>query len=249
MGQQDLIYGRHPVAQMLSAQPEAIEKMWLQEGPAAQAPRMLALADEAKRLGVPVTQLSRRAIEQLTGAQTHQGVAIATRAFAYVSVEDMLERAKGPALIVVLDGVQDPHNLGALIRSALALGAHGVIIAKDRACEVTPVAVKASAGATAHLPVARVVNLSRTLAWLKDRGLWVVGTSPEGSTSLAQIDMRTPTVIVVGSEGDGMRHGITKACDHIAYIPMMQTAGSLNAAVAGSICLYEVARQRQSAVA
>lgn len=246
MAEQDLVYGRHPVAQMLSAQPEAIAKLWLQQGPASQTPRMLTFAEQAAALGVPVAYISRHALEQLTGAQTHQGVAVNVRAFGYVSVEEMVAQAQAPALVVVLDGVQDPHNLGALIRSALALGAHGVVIAKDRACEVTPTVVKASAGATAHLPVARVVNLSRTLAWLKDQGMWVVGTSPNATTPLAKIDMRTPTVIVVGSEGDGMRHGITKACDHVAYIPMSQTAGSLNAAVAGSICLYEVARQRQA---
>ena len=147
-------------------------------------------------------------------------------------------------MILALDSIQDPHNLGALVRSALALGADGVIIPKDRACEVTGVAAKSSAGAVAHLPIVRVTNLKRTLTELQKDGFWVVGTVADGGQPLQSLDFLQPIILVIGSEGKGIRQKLAEACDFKVRIPMVGDIGSLNAASAGSICLYEVLRQR-----
>lgn len=247
------IYGRHPVFEALGARPGAIRIIYLQNdagrGAAPAADGTLArLQALAAQNNVPVRWLNRGQLEQLVGAgAVHQGVAAECVPFAYASLESLVAPDGHQPLLLLLDQVQDPHNVGALCRSALALGAHGLIIGKDRSAEVTAAVVKASAGATSHLPIARVVNISRTLVALKERGLWIVGTQPEGSTTpLARVDLTLPTVLVVGSEGSGMRPLTAKHCDVLTHIPI-KTIGSLNASVAGAICLYEAARQRQRA--
>jgi 23S rRNA (guanosine2251-2'-O)-methyltransferase len=233
------VYGRHPVEELLRGQPRSIKRVL------AGAGRLESLAHLARRAGVPVSPVSKRALDDLVGAVPHQGVVAEVEAFAYAGMEAIFTRAAGAApLIVALDQVQDPHNLGSLIRSAFALGAHGLIFPKDRACEVTPTVIKTAAGATAHLPICRVTNLRRALDELKERGVWIVGTQPEASQSLAHVDLRQPTALVVGSEGTGMRKLTAEACDFRVRIPMPGDLGSLNASVAGAICLYEAARQR-----
>jgi 23S rRNA (guanosine2251-2'-O)-methyltransferase len=178
----------------------------------------------------------------------HQGVVLKVAEFSYAQLEDVVEKASAEGqtgLVLVLDGIEDPHNLGALVRSAFALGAHGVVIAKDRAAGVTPVVVKASAGAVAHLPIARVTNLSRALADLKDAGFWVTAADLKGDRRPDEVDLKGPSALVVGSEGEGIRHGVLEKCDFRVRIPMAGPLGSLNASVAGALLLYEAARQRR----
>jgi 23S rRNA (guanosine2251-2'-O)-methyltransferase len=236
------IYGRHPVSEALRAERGDITKILVAEGARG---RLGDLLDEAQQAGIPIEDTSKRALDNLVGGVAHQGIAAAISPFAYSSIAAILAAAApAPPLVLALDQVQDPHNLGSLTRSAFALGAHGLVFPKDRSCEVTPTVVKASAGATAHLPMAQVTNLGRCLSQLKEAGLWVVGTAADADKALPELDLTGPIVIVIGSEGSGMRKMIAQACDFRARIPMAGTLGSLNAAVAGAICLYEAACQR-----
>jgi 23S rRNA (guanosine2251-2'-O)-methyltransferase len=196
---------------------------------------------------VPVQRVGRGKLDDMVGRVQHQGVVALVAAFEYSDIEDVvdavIERGETP-LVLALDLIQDPHNLGSLTRSALALGAHAVVILKDRAVEVTGTVVKTSAGATAHLPICRVTNLRNTLESLKERGLWVYGAAAGEGSAIADTDFARPAVIVVGSEGKGLRRLVAETCDALIHVPMSGKLGSLNAAVAGSIVLYEAARQR-----
>jgi 23S rRNA (guanosine2251-2'-O)-methyltransferase len=154
------------------------------------------------------------------------------------------EASGRPPLVVLLDGVEDPHNLGAVVRSAHALGAHGVVLPRDRAAGVTPAAAKASAGAVEHVAIVRVTNLVRALEELKEAGLWAVGAVPEGERDIASVDLRGPTALVLGGEGQGIRPLVQRTCDHLVRIPMLGRVGSLNASAAAAIALYEAVRQR-----
>ena len=242
------LYGIHPALETLQAAPEQVERALVAQGP-AKGPLAQVLA-AAKARGVRVELVSRDQLARLAGGGVHQGVVLKVAEFEYAELDDLIARATAEGetgLVLVLDGIEDPHNFGALIRSAFALGAHGVVIAKDRAVGVTPTVVKASAGAVAHLPVARVTNLSRALLDLKDAGMWVTAADLKGDRSPEQIDFKGPTVLVVGSEGEGIRHGVLEKADFRARIPMTGPLGSLNASVAGALLLYEVARQRRAA--
>jgi 23S rRNA (guanosine2251-2'-O)-methyltransferase len=177
----------------------------------------------------------------------HQGVGAELTQFRYAELEDVLSAIEGTALLLVLDGVTDPQNLGALARSAHALGAQGIVVPKDRAAGITPAAFKAAAGALEHCPVARVTNLSRALDLMKQQGLWTVALAPDGDKELGQVDLTVPTALVLGSEGTGVRPLVRKTCDHVARIPMAGQVGSLNVAAAGTVALYEVLRQRRLA--
>lgn len=235
------------------AQPQDIRALLLQaqEGAAAEAQagqarhRAQALAQEH---GIAVRTLSRQALDRLLGPKAlHQGMAAEAAPFVYATLEAVQVPSGTQPLYVLLDQVQDPHNVGAIARSALALGAHALIVGKDRACDITPTVIKAAAGATAHLPIVQVVNVSRTLNALRDQGLWIVGTAfGTHTTPLGRVDLTLPTVLVIGHEGSGMRPLTARNCDVQAHIPM-QTIGSLNASVAASICLYEAMRQRAAA--
>lgn len=250
-GQGSYVYGRHPVEEILRRSPQDIEKLFVLS---AQSSTLLSdIVRGAEEEGVPVVTLAKKMIQELVGEVNHQGLVAKVKPFRYVEMEEILERAKyreETPLVVVLDQIQDPHNLGAIIRSAYALGAHGVVIPKDRACEVTPTAVKSSAGATAHTPVAQVINLRRALDELREAGLWIVGTHLDGDRTVDQVDFTAPTALVIGSEGKGLRRLTAESCDVLAAIPMATAqgvaVGSLNASVAAGVCLYEALRQRQA---
>jgi len=253
-GEEGLVFGVHPVLETLKTRPGAIAEILSTRALEGGGPPG-EIARRAREAGVPVRRVRRAELEHLAGDRGHQGLAARVRpeASALPRVDDPLElvdaaNAAGRApLLLVLDGVQDPGNLGALVRSAHALGADGVVIPKDRATEMTPAAVKASAGAAAHCPVVRVVNLVRTLRDLKEAGLWVVGADPgEGADDLDRLDLSGPLAVVVGAEGPGIRRLVLEACDLRARIPMPAPIGSLNASVAGGIVLYEVRRQRRA---
>lgn len=205
------------------------------------------LAAQAKEAGAVVVPVDRRKLDQMSQSHSHQGVIALAAAREYFSVEDILQTAaeKGEApLIVICDELSDPHNLGAILRSAECAGAHGVIIPKRRSVGLTAVVAKASAGAVEYMKVARVTNISATIESLKQQGVWIFGTAAEGSIPMYEADLKGPAAIVIGSEGDGMSRLVREKCDVTVHIPMRGNITSLNASAAASILLYEAVRQR-----
>jgi 23S rRNA (guanosine2251-2'-O)-methyltransferase len=247
--QQRYVYGVNPVLEALRARPEEVERLFLVEGQlgARAAGELLSRARDA---GVRVEKVTRERLASLAEGGVHQGVVVELLGYKYAELQDVLEAAKAsgePPLVVVLDGIQDPHNLGAIIRSANAMGAHGVVIARDRAVQVTGTVAKASAGAVEHTRIARVVNISRALEELKEAGLWVAAADVGAAEPMWSARLDGPLALVVGAEGAGVREGVLKHCDFRLRIPMAGQVGSLNASVSAGILLYEVARQRGSA--
>ena len=205
------------------------------------------LAAQAKEAGAVVVPVDRRKLDQMSVTHAHQGVIALTAAKEYASLDDILQNAadKGEApLIVICDELTDPHNLGAIIRSAECAGAHGVIIPKRRSVGLTAVVAKSSAGAVEYMPVARVTNINAAMDELKEKGVWIFGTAAEGSIPMYKADLTGPAAIVIGSEGDGMSRLVQKNCDVTVHIPMKGHITSLNASAAASILLYEAVRQR-----
>ncbi len=241
------LYGAHSALEALKAAPDQVERVYLTQGP--HNGLAARVAEEVRGLGLPVEHVSREQLTRLAEGGVHQGVVLRVADFAYADLEDVLalaQEAGVDALVLALDGIEDPHNLGALLRSAWALGAQGAVIPKDRAAGVTGAAAKAAAGALAHLKVARVTNLARSLEALKEAGLWASAADPRGERAPEQVDFSGPTALVVGSEGPGIRAGVLAKADFRVQIPMAGEQGSLNASVAGGILLHEVARQRRA---
>jgi len=209
--------------------------------------RMEKLLKLAAEKGVPVRSRDKRDIGRICGSEHHQGVALRLEGFPYSEVDDIMSswRESGESgLILALDGVQDPHNLGALIRSAACAGAHGVIIPKDRAARVTATVEKSAAGAAETIPVAQVTNLAQTLDELKEAGFWVYGTADSAASSLYGHDLTGNVVVVIGGEGEGIRPLVRKKCDFLVAVPLQGGVSSLNASVAGGVVLFEALRQR-----
>ena len=206
------------------------------------------LAAEAKEAGAVVVPVDRRKLDAMSLSHSHQGVIALAAARAYFSVDDILQEAQDRGeqpLIVICDELSDPHNLGAILRSAECAGAHGVIIPKRRSVGLTAVVAKASAGAVEYMKVARVTNITATIEELKKKGVWIFGTAAEGSIPMYEADLKGATAIVIGSEGDGMSRLVRQSCDVTVNIPMKGKISSLNASAAASILLYEAVRQRQ----
>ena len=205
------------------------------------------LAAQAKEAGAVVVPVDRRKLDAMSTTHAHQGVICLAAAHEYATIDDILaeaeERGEKP-LIVICDELTDPHNLGAIIRSAECAGAHGVIIPKRRSVGLTAVVAKASAGAVEYMKVARVTNITAAIEELKKRGVWVFGTAAEGSIPMYQADLKDGAAIVIGNEGDGMSQLVRKSCDVMVHIPMKGRISSLNASAAASILLYEAVRQR-----
>lgn len=237
----EIIFGRNAVREaLLAGQP--INKLVLARGIAPRIRRdIIALA---RREGIPVSEADRARLDVLTSGAVHQGMVAFIAEHAYVSVEELLEGADAVPLILVLNGIQDPHNLGAVLRTAEAAGCTGAVIPARRAVGITPAVVKASAGAVSYVPVARVANIARTLRYLKDRGLWVVGADPEGKEVYWDADMKGPMVLVIGGEDKGLGRVVRDECDFLVRLPMFGRVGSLNASVAAALLMYEVLRQR-----
>ena len=224
-----------------------IDKIYLARGETDAA--LGHIASAAREKGIVVVDADRRKLDGMSRTHSHQGVIALAAVREYASVDDILEaaRAKGePPLIVVCDELSDPHNLGAVIRTAECAGAHGVIIPKRRSAGLTAVVAKTSAGAVAHLPVARVPNIPALLKDLKKQGVWVFGTAADGTTALYDADLKGPAAIVIGSEGDGMTRLAAENCDFLVSIPMRGKLNSLNASAAAAILLYEAVRQRMA---
>ena len=241
---EDLIEGRNAVTEALRAG-TPVDKLLVAKG---ETDRTLArIAAQARRQGIVVTECDRRKLDAMSQTHSHQGIIALAAAHAYASVEDILSaaREKGePPLVVVCDELSDPHNLGAVIRTAECAGAHGVIIPKRRSAGLSAVVAKTSAGAVSYLPVARVPNIPALLKELQKEGLWIFGTAAEGTTSLYEADLKGPAAIVIGSEGDGMGRLARETCDFLVSIPMRGRVSSLNASAAAAILLYEAVRQR-----
>jgi len=240
-----LIEGRNAVTEALRAG-TAIDKIYMAKGETDHT--LGRIANTAKKAGIVIVDVDRRKLDAMSVTHSHQGVIAVAAVREYASVEDILNAAydKGEnPLIVVCDEISDPHNLGAIIRTAECAGAHGVIIPKRRSAGLTAVVAKTSAGAVSYLPVARVPNLPALLKDLKKQGVWVYGTAAEGSTTLYKADLKGPAAIVIGSEGDGMSRLVRECCDFLVSIPMSGKISSLNASAAAAILLYEAVRQRQ----
>ena len=239
-----MIEGRNAVIEALRSG-TAIDKIYLQKG---ETDKTLGhIASRARAAGTVVVEADRRKLDAMSRTHAHQGVIALASVREYVSVESILHsaREKGEApLLVVCDEISDPHNLGAIIRTAYCAGAHGVIIPKRRSAGLTSVVAKTSAGAVSYLPVARVPNLPALLKDLKDQGVWVFGTAAGGTTDLYHADLKGPAAIVIGSEGEGMSRLVEENCDFLVSIPMKGGLNSLNASAAAAVLLYEAVRQR-----
>ena len=239
-----IIEGRNAVIEALRAGVQ-IDKIFLMKG---ETDKTLGhIASKARAAGIVVVEADRRKLDNMSRTHSHQGVIALAAMREYVSVESLLENAaaKGESpLLVVCDEISDPHNLGAIIRTAECAGAHGIVIPKRRSAGLTAIVAKTSAGAVSHMPVARVPNIAALLKDLKKQGVWVFGTAAGGNTTLYDADLKGPAAIVIGSEGDGMTRLVTENCDFLVSIPMKGHINSLNASAAAAILLYEAVRQR-----
>ena len=236
--------GRNAITEALKSG-RTIDKVFIADGDTDKG--LQRLAAQAKEAGAVVVSVDRRKLDAMSYTRAHQGIIALAAAHAYVTIDDILAEAaaRGQApLIVICDELSDPHNLGAILRSAECAGAHGVIIPKRRSVGLTATVAKASAGAVEYMKVARVTNISSAIAEVKDKGLWVFGTAAEGSIPMYQADLTVPAAIVIGNEGDGLSPLVRKNCDVMVNIPMAGRISSLNASAAASILLYEAVRQR-----
>lgn len=244
--QDEMIAGKHPVLEALRSGRE-INKIWIADG--AQKSLTQPIVAEAKKFGIVVQFVDKRKLDNLTPGVTHQGVVAQAAAFAYVEVEEILERAKQREeipFILLLDEIEDPHNLGSILRTAECTGVHGVIIPKRRSAGLTATVLKTSAGAAEHVPVARVTNLAQTIDKLKEAGVWVAGTDVSAAQDVYKMKFDMPLVVVIGNESKGMGRLIKEKCDFLVKLPMLGQLNSLNASVAAGVLMYEVVRQRRS---
>ncbi|MDQ0233006.1 23S rRNA (guanosine(2251)-2'-O)-methyltransferase RlmB [Metabacillus malikii] len=240
---QDYIIGRNPVIEVLKSSRD-INKIWVAENSLkGQAQQITKLAKER---GVTINFVPKKKIDQMVEGN-HQGVIAQVAAYEYVHVEDILETAEKrneAPFILLLDEIEDPHNLGSIMRTADAVGAHGIVIPKRRAVGLTATVAKSSTGAIEHIPVARVTNMARTIEDLKEKGVWIVGTDAKGADDYRHLDGKMPLALVIGSEGKGIGRLIKEKCDFLIKMPMVGHVTSLNASVAASLLMYEVYRKR-----
>ncbi len=239
-----VIFGIHAVSEALKSGARSVSYVGISRE--RHDHRVQSIIDTCRTSGVQLRFLSPEEIERTAKTRTHQGVIAVTSTKQFADVDILLEQRKTEhSFVVVLDGIEDPHNLGALIRTADGAGADGVIIPERRAVGLTGTVVKASAGASEHLPIARVTNISRTLEELKERNVWTIGLDERGTQSYDELDYNMHCAIVLGAEGRGLHDLVRKRCDFLVSIPMHGSVPSLNVSVAGAVVMYEVARQRR----
>ncbi len=244
MGENDKLEGRNSVMEALKAN-RTINKLFVAKGDREGSIRQIVAV--ARQKGIIVTEVEKSALDSMSTSRSHQGVIAFVSVKEYVEVDDILNIAKEkgqPPFIVILDEIADPHNFGAILRTANAVGAHGVIIPKRRAIGLTSTVSKASAGAVEYVPVSRVTNIAQTIEYLKKNNIWVVGTDSTGEKAFYESDLKGPIALVVGSEGEGMGRLIREKCDFVVNIPMQGEISSLNASVAAAIVMYEILKQR-----
>ena len=240
------IYGINSVTEALKARGRAFE--WVGMAKERHDIRLQRLIEDCRRLSVPVRFLQRTELDRMAGNAAHQGVVAVTSAKQYNDLADVIAAKRGNhSLIVVLDGVEDPHNLGAILRTSDAAGANGVIIPERRAATVTGTVTKASAGASEHLPIAKVTNISRTIEELKENNIWTVGLDERSAQIYDSIDYNMDCALVLGGEGKGLHDLVKRKCDFLVSIPMLGKVPSLNVSVAAAVVLYEIVRQRRAA--
>jgi len=240
----EIIFGIHAVEEALAARGRGFEYVALASGRGDA--RLQKVAQLCRSAGVPVRTMPRDQLTRLARTANHQGVVAVAAEKRYSDLEDLLAHKRAQhAFLIVLDGIEDPHNLGAIIRTAEGAGADGIVIPERRAVAVTATVVKASAGASEYLPVAKVTNIGRTLEELKEHNIWTVGLDERGDKSYDQLDYKMDCALVLGAEGHGLHEQIRKKCDFLVSIPMLGKVPSLNVSVAAAIVMYEVARQRR----
>lgn len=239
------LFGVHSVQAALNYSPEKILRGWIDAH--RQDKRLSEINSQLARFGIETERTDKKKLDRLSSGEHHQGIVVEVQMPGELSEADLqtaLSQQTETAFFLILDNVQDPHNLGACLRTADAAGVHGVIITKDKATGITPTVCKVASGAAETMPVYQVTNLSRTLRWLKAQGLWVIGAAGEAEQSLYQTDFTVPLALVIGAEGKGMRRLTREHCDQIVSLPMRGQVGSLNLSVAAGILVYEVLRQR-----
>lgn len=240
----EYIVGKNPVLEALRSG-RSINKIWIAEG--AQKQVVAPILSLAKEAGIIVQTVPRKKIDQIAEGESHQGVLAYVASYDYVQVEDILARAEKagePPFILILDEIEDPHNLGSMMRTGDAVGIHGIIIPKRRSVSLTSTVAKSSAGAIEYVPVARVTNLVRTMEELKERNIWIVGTDASAEQDFREARLDGGIALVIGSEGKGMSRLVRETCDFTVKLPMHGRVTSLNASVAGALLMYEVYRQR-----
>ncbi|MDD2661238.1 MAG: 23S rRNA (guanosine(2251)-2'-O)-methyltransferase RlmB [Methylococcales bacterium] len=243
------LYGLHSVQAALDYSPEKIHKAWVDGS--RQDKRLTQALNDLLALGIETEKADRKRLDRLADGNNHQGIVIEVEMPGELPESDLktaVENLPVAALFLVLDNVQDPHNLGACLRTADATGVHGVIITKDNATGITPTVCKVASGAAETIPVYQVTNLSRTLRWLKGEGLWIMGAAGETAQSIYNSDFTVPMALVVGAEGKGLRRLTKEQCDVLVSVPMLGQVESLNLSVATGVLLYEAVRQRLLAV-
>ncbi len=239
------IYGINSVTEALKARGRNFE--WVGMAKERHDIRLQRLIEDCRRLSVPVRFLQRTELDRMAGNAAHQGVVAVTSAKQYSDLDDVIGGKRGQySLVVVLDGVEDPHNLGAILRTADAAGANGVVIPERRAASVTGTVTKASAGASEHLPIAKVTNIARTVEELKERNIWTVGLDERGKQTYDTLDYNMDCALVLGTEGKGLHDLVKRKCDFLVSIPMLGKVPSLNVSVAAAVVLYEIVRQRRA---
>ncbi len=240
------IYGRKPVLETLRSAKRAVTRVYLMQG--SRDGILNQIEAHAKAKGIPITLETRHRMDTMAGSDKHQGAIAVADDYQYAELQDLLDKAKDknePPFILLLDEIEDPQNLGAILRSADAAGVHGVVIPKNRAVEVNATVIKASAGAAEHVPPVQVANLEDTIKNLKEANVWVVGTDIEATKNFYDYDYRQPVALVIGNEGKGLRRLVKENCDELVRIPMAGKMSSLNASVASALLLFEVTRQRE----
>lgn len=239
------IYGIHTVLEALKARGRAFEYVAVAQDRHDQ--KLQRIIEDCRTSGIPVRFLQRRDLERMAQTPAHQGVVAVTAEKKYTDVDDLLaNKRSAQTFLIVLDGVEDPHNLGAIIRTADAAGCDGIVIPERRAVGVTGTVAKASAGASEHLPVAKVTNIARTVEELKERNVWTVGLDERGEKNYDQIDFNMDCALVLGAEGKGLHDLVKRKCDFLVSIPMLGSVPSLNVSVAAGIVMYELVRQRRA---
>ena len=243
MSSHKVLFGFHAVGVRLKIAPQSVVEIHFEV--TRRDARMRQFIDKARDSGMRMIESDGERLSKLAGGHGHHGVvALVTPIPQNHSLDDLLDSVEGPPLLLVLDGVTDPHNLGACLRVADGAGAHAVIAPKDHAAGINATVAKVASGAAETMPYFMVTNLARTLGELKERSIWVIGTSDDAPRNIYQADLKVPTALVLGAEGDGMRQLTRKNCDELVSIPMRGAVESLNVSVASGVCLYEALRQR-----
>lgn len=246
MSEESLVFGLHAVRTLLQQHAERASKLILQKG--REDARISEIGKLARAANIKIELRDVGELDRLASGDRHQGACLQMRPAAVLgegALDDILDKLAVPPLLLILDGVQDPHNLGACLRTADAAGAHAVIVPRDRAAGLSPVVRKVASGAAETMPLIQVVNLARTLRWLKERNVWLIGTDDQAPKSVYDTDLKGPMALVLGAEGPGLRRLTRESCDALVSIPMLGTVESLNVSVATGVVLYEAVRQRR----